>query len=113
MKIPDQFKESKRNQRFRESHPMCVAYKLLDLDDLREKHDPSIIDVRVFQKNNSQTCRAVIWIHDKKGKRYSWGVGITSGCGYHHESEAIEDAFRDMGIKFESGESFGSTGTTA
>jgi hypothetical protein len=108
VKIPEKFTESKRNQNFRNTHPMCVAYKLIDLESLNV-----IIDVRVFWPNESMTCRAVIWINSPKGKLYGWGVGITKGSGYHHESAAIMDAFQDMGIKFEAGEAFKGMGTGA
>ena len=112
MNIPENFKESQRSQKFRMSQSMCIAYKLIDLDSESRQHNvTTIIDIRVFWPKYSQTCSAVIWINDLKNKRYGWGVGIARGYGYHHESAAIEDAFGDMGIKFESKESFGSTGT--
>jgi hypothetical protein len=103
MKIPEQFNESRRNQKFRETQPMHMAYKLIDLDDpqWKKQFEAVIIDVRVFWPNRSEVCRAVIWIKDKNGNRYGWGVGKTKGFGYHHESAAIQDAFDDMGIKFD------------
>ena len=100
MKIPEIFVESRRNQNFRSKQPMVIAYKLIDLDD---PDWTVIIDVRVFWPNNSGTCKAVIWIKDKKGNRYGWGVGVTSGFGYHHESDAIQNAFEDIGIEFDKG----------
>jgi hypothetical protein len=108
MKIPDKFTESKRNQNFRKTQPMCVVYKLIDLESMN-----TIIDERVFWPNNSMTCKAVIWISSPKGELYGWGVGITRGSGYHHESAAIMDAFQDMGIKFEAGEAFEGMGAGA
>ena len=115
MKIPERFNESSRSQNFRQTQPMHIAYKLIDLDDPEWKklYESVVIEVRVFWPNNSQTCKAVIWIKDKKGHRYGWGVGVTSGTGYHHESVAIEDAFSDMGIKFDTQEAFGTSGTGA
>jgi hypothetical protein len=114
MKIPEQLKESHKKPNFRETQPMCVAYKLIDLDNPERKnlYQSVIVDVRVFW-GKSTTCRSVVWINDPKGKRYGWGVGITSGSGYHHESAAIMDAFLDMGIKLESGEAFDGSGTGA
>ena len=113
MKIPEKINESRRSQNFRKTQPMHIAYKLIDLDNSnwKEPFEAVIIDVRVFWPNNSGTCKAVIWIKDKKGSRCGWGVGATKGFGYHHESDAIQDAFKDMGIEFDSG--FGGAGTKA
>jgi hypothetical protein len=108
MKIPEKLNESCRSQRFRENQPMCVAYKLIDLESKTD-----VIDVRVFWPNNSQTCRAVIWVSSPKNGVYGWGVGITRGGGYHHESAAIMDAFQDVGIIFGPGEAFGGMGNGA
>lgn len=115
MKIPEKLNESRRSQTFRETQPMCQAYKLIDLDNpnWKEQLEGVVVDVRVFWRNNSQTCRAIIWIQDHKGKRHGYGIGITSGRGYHHESAAIQDAFVDLGIKFEAGESFEGMGIGA
>jgi hypothetical protein len=114
VKIPDQLTSSRKSQKFRETQPMHIAYKLVDLDNPNWKEQSGVvIDARVFWPNHSQTCRAVIWINDEKGRRYNYGIGVTSGCGYHHESAAIQDAFMDMGIKFEGGESFDGGGTGA
>jgi hypothetical protein len=115
MKIPEKFEESLRSQKFRETQPMCVAYKLINLDNprWRDRGVGVVIDVRVFWSNNSQTCRAVVWIADEKGSRYGYGVGRTSGGGYHHESAAIMDAFQDMGITFGLGEGFSGKGIGA
>jgi hypothetical protein len=88
--------------------PMCLAYKLIDLES-----EEVIIDVRVFWPESSMTCKAVVWITSSKNNMYGWGVGIARGGGYHHESSAIQDAFMDMGIKFESGEYFDGSGTRA
>jgi hypothetical protein len=110
MKIPEKLKESRRDQKFREAQPMVVAYKLIDLDS---EDKPAIIDVRVFWRNNSMTCRAIIWINSLRGDLHGWGVGVTSGCGYHHESAAIMGAFLDVGIKLETGEGFDGLGTGA
>ena len=115
MRVPEKFNESQKNQKFRLTQPMCKAYKLIDLDnpEWKKLFEAVVIDIRVFWPNNSQTCKAVIWIMDMKGNRYGWGIGITSGGGYHHESVAIEDAFNDMGIEFETNEGFGASGTKA
>jgi hypothetical protein len=112
MKIPKLLRESSRNQKCREEWPMVLAYKLMDLDACGQE-DKAIIDVRVFWANGSTKTKAVIWIWDRMGKRYGWGVGITGGYGYHHESDAIQDAFQDMGFVFESEEHFGTVGEKA
>ncbi|GHV78612.1 hypothetical protein AGMMS49944_04030 [Spirochaetia bacterium] len=112
MKIPKLLRESSRNQKCREEWPMVLAYKLMNLDACGQD-GKAIIDVRVFWADGSSKAKAVIWIYDQMGNRYGWGVGITDGFGYHHESEAIQDAFRDMGFVFESGEHFGSVGEGA
>jgi len=111
MKIPERFNEGEGYQEFRQTKPMCIAYKLINLDDpkMKELFESVVIDVRVFWGKNGGTCWAVIWIKDKKGNRYGWGVGRTSGYGYHHESAAIQDAFHEMGIVFDS--SFDGSGT--
>ena len=113
MKIPEKFNEGRSDQKFRLTQPMHTAYKLINLDNPEgiEDFEAVIVDVRVFWPNNSQTCRAVIWIKDKIGKRYGWGVGMTRGFGYHHESAAIQDAFNNMGIKFD--RSFDGAGSKA
>jgi hypothetical protein len=72
VKIPEVLIESGKSQKFRESQPMCLAYKAINLDD-PDRAD--VIDVRCFWPNNSDTCRCVIWIRDAKGNRYSHGVG--------------------------------------
>jgi hypothetical protein len=108
MKIPKGFYESKRNQQFRNKHPMCCAYKLIDLESKQD-----IVDARVFWRNGSMTCRAVVWISSPKDNVYRWGVGITTGGGYHHESAAIYDALVDMRIELEKGEYFNGAGTGA
>ena len=115
MKIPEQLNSSRRNQKFRLTQPLCIAYKLIDLDNpkWKEQFEAVIIDARIFWSNNSQTCKAVIWIMDETGNRYGWGIGVTSGSGYHHESVVIEDAFNDLGIEFETNEGFGASGTKA
>jgi len=121
MKIPEKLKETGKSLQFRETQRLCVAYKLINLVSLRETNAPNVrdlhesvvVDVRVFWPNNSQTCRAAIWIYDRNGNRYGRGVGITSGGGYHHESAAIQDAFADMGILFEGAEAFDGMGTRA
>ena len=115
MKIPEMFNESRRNQKFRQTQPMCIAYKLINLDEpeWKKQYESVVIEARVFWPNNSGTCKAVVWIKDKNGNRYGWGVGVTSGAGYHHESAAIEDALNDIGIKFDSQEGFGALGTRA
>ena len=103
MKIPERLNESRREQKFRQTQPMTLAYKLIDLDapDCKKLYESAIIDVRVFWPDDSETCSAVIWIKDIKGKRYAYGIGETTGYGYHHESAAIQDAFEDMGIEFD------------
>jgi len=113
MKIPEKFNEGRGDQKFRQTKPMHLAYKLINLDDpdMKEPFESTVIDVRVFWGNNSGTCWAVIWIKDKKGNRYGWGIGKTSGYGYHHESAAIQDAFQEMGIEFD--RSFDGSGTKA
>jgi hypothetical protein len=114
MKIPDQLTSSQRSQKFRGTQPMQIAYKLIDLDNPNWKEqDGVVIDVRVFWPNQSLTCRAVIWIRDEKGNRHGYGIGVTTGGGYHHESAAIQDAFMDIGFKFENGEYFDGSGTRA
>ena len=113
MKIPKAFREGTSDQKFRQTKPMHLAYKLIDLEaeDVKDLFDSTLIDVRVFWANNSDTCRAVIWIKDKKGNRYGWGVGKTTGYGYHHESTAIQAAFENLGIEFD--RSFDGAGTRA
>jgi hypothetical protein len=114
MKIPERLKDSGKSQKFRETQPMCVAYKLIDLDNLKLKeHQSVVIEARVFWPNSSNTCRAVVWIRDEKGGRYSHGIGVAGGSGYHHESTAIMAAFEDMGIMFEGRERFDGVGTAA
>lgn len=110
MKIPEVLTESGKSQNFRKNQPMCVAYKVIDLDDPNRN---DIIDVRCFWPNHSDTCRCVIWIGDARGNRYSYGVGIAGGGGYHHESTAIQDAFASMGITFHDGDGFGGMGEKA
>ena len=103
MKIPEVLNESRREQKFRQTQPMHLAYKLIDLDDpnCKELSESTIVDVRVFWPDDSETCSAVIWIREKKGSRFACGVGETTGYGYHHESAAIQYAFEDMGIEFD------------
>jgi hypothetical protein len=115
MKIPEKFKESQRDQDFRGTQPMQVAYKLVDLDNSHfpDAFQSTIIDVRVFWPNYSETCNAVIWVRDAKGNRYGYGIGMTSGVGYHHESAAIYDAMCDLGIEFGAAERFEASGASA
>jgi hypothetical protein len=115
MKIPEKFNESRRSQTFRETQPMHIAYKLIDMDNerFRDTYQSVILDVRVFWPNHSETCKAIVWVRDEKESRYGCGVGITSGYGYRHESAAIYDAMRDLGIKFDRGEAFDAAGTSA
>jgi hypothetical protein len=91
---------------------MVLAYKLIDMD-ANDREEYAVIDVRVFSADDSSKARAVVWIWDIAGNRVGWGVGITDGYGYHHESDAIQDAFQDMGFVFESGEQFGTAGEGA
>jgi hypothetical protein len=49
--------------------------------------------------DGSSKAKAIIWIWDKMGNRYGWGAGITDGYGYYPESDAIQDAFQDMGYE--------------
>jgi hypothetical protein len=92
---------------------MVLAYKLIDLDYIKESvrlYD-AIIDVRVFWPSEFCSCKAIIWIRNERANQYGWGVGITKGYGYHHESTAIHDAFCDMGILFDENERFDLAGT--
>jgi hypothetical protein len=111
MTIPKQFHDCQKQLKFRGTQPMVCAYKLLDLDS--EKKNDVIVDVRCFWPNHSESCSAVVWVHDQKGNRYGYGVGKTTGYGYDHESAAIMAAMMDMGIIFESKESFDGYGPAA
>jgi hypothetical protein len=64
----------------------------------------TIIDCRIYTgKKSFGTYYAAVWINDNKGKKYSHGVGIAGGYGYHKGSQAIEQAIMEMGIKLNDG----------
>jgi hypothetical protein len=48
-----------------------------------------------------QPIRACVWIRPaEKNANYRSGKGSAGGCGYHKESQAIEEAFSSAGVSF-------------
>jgi hypothetical protein len=109
MKLPETFKEI-GNQAFRESDALIGGGHVIDLDSKKV-----IIDYRLFAPHNPYSDRVsvVLWIRDDKSNRFCWATGTTAGHGYHHESAAISNAMRNMGIVFDKNEDPDSRGTEA
>jgi hypothetical protein len=95
MFIPEVLKESKRNMSFREKKELIHGFQYINTDN-----SIAVIDCRIYagKSRYSSQIIAAIWIHDWKGNRFSHGVGIAGGYGYHKGSQAIESALKDMGI---------------
>jgi hypothetical protein len=98
MVIPAALKESKKNMSFREKKEIIHGFQCID-----PASNFAVIDCRIYagKSRYSSQIIAAIWIHDNKGGRYSHGVGIAGGCGYHKGSQAIESALHEMGLKLD------------
>jgi hypothetical protein len=95
MFIPETLKESKRNMAFREKKQLIHGFQYINTANAI-----AVIDCRVYAAKNPKSSQimAAIWICDYNGNRFSHGVGIAGGYGYHKGSWAIENALKDMGI---------------
>jgi hypothetical protein len=98
MFIPEILKESKRNMSFRDKKELVHGFKCINT-----VNGAAVIDCRIYagKSRNSSQIYAIVWIDDQKGTRFSYGVGIAGGYGYHKGSQAIESALIDMGIKLD------------
>jgi hypothetical protein len=98
MFIPDTLKESKKNMSFRNKKVLIHGFQYINT-----VNSIAVIDCRIYagKSHNSSQIVAAIWIHDYYGSRFSHGVGIAGGYGYHKGSLAIESALKDMGIKLD------------
>jgi hypothetical protein len=98
MYIPDALKESAKSMAFRDKKEIIYGFQCID-----PSNNIAVIDCRIYcgKSTYSQQIIAAVWIHDRKGQRYSHGVGIAGGYGYHKGSAAIESALHDMGIKLD------------
>jgi hypothetical protein len=98
MFIPEILKESKRNMSFRDKKELVHGFKCINT-----VNGVAVIDCRIYagKNRNSSQIYAIVWIDDQKGNRFSYGVGIAGGYGYHKGSYAIESALIDMGIKLD------------
>jgi hypothetical protein len=95
MFIPEILKESKRNMSFRDKKALIHGLQYINTEN-----SIAVIDCRIYAAKSRRSSQiiAAIWIHDWKGGRFSHGVGIAGGYGYHKGSQAIEGALKDMGI---------------
>jgi hypothetical protein len=95
MFIPQILRESKRSMSFRDKKELIHGLQCINTEN-----GIAVIDCRVYtgKSRDSSQIIAAIWIHDWKGNRFSYGVGIARGCGYHKGSYAIESALKEMGI---------------
>jgi hypothetical protein len=95
MFIPEILKESKRNMSFRDKKELIHGFQCINT-----VNGIAVIDCRIYagKSRYSSQIIAAIWIHDWKGNRFSHGVGIAGGYGYHKGSQAIEGALKEMGI---------------
>jgi hypothetical protein len=95
MFIPEILKESKKNMSFRDKKELIHGLQCINTDN-----GIAVIDCRIYagKSRSSSQIIAAIWIHDWKGSRFSHGVGIAGGYGYHKGSQAIEGALKEMGI---------------
>jgi len=98
MLIPKTLAVSKKKMTFRDTKQIIQGYQCINQEDKRV-----IIDCRIYASKRPYSSRiiAAVWIHDHKSQRYSHGVGIAGGYGYHKGSEAIERALCEMGIKLD------------
>jgi hypothetical protein len=98
MFIPEILKESKRNMSFRDKKELIHGLQCINTDN-----GIAVIDCRIYagKSRDSSQIYAAVWIHDWKGNRFSHGVGIAGGYGYHKGSYAIETALKEMGIKLD------------
>jgi len=108
MVIPHTLKTSKKKMSFRDTSQIIHGYQFINPAD-----NHAVIDCRIYTglRKGSDRITAAIWISDNKSQRYSHGVGIAGGYGYHKGSQAIETALREMGIKLD--ERIGGTGYDA
>ncbi len=58
---------------------------------------PILIRWYMGRSSNASTVYCSIWVHGK-GRSFS-GHGKASGCGYHKESTALDNAIRSAGIE--------------
>jgi hypothetical protein len=98
MVIPATLKESTKKMSFRDSNQIIHGYQCINPAD-----NQTVIDCRIYTGKRSYCSRiiAAVWICDKKGQRFSHGVGFADGHGYHKGSHAIETAIKEMGIKLD------------
>jgi hypothetical protein len=95
MFIPEKLKESNKDMSFRDKKELIHGFQCINTEN-----SIAVIDCRMYagKSPNSSRIIAAIWIHDWKGNRFSHGVGIAGGGGYHKGSYAIESALKEMGI---------------
>ena len=98
MFIPETLTVSKKKMTFRDTNQIIHGYQCINPADNR-----TVIDCRIYTGLRSYSSRiiAAIWIHDRLNQRFSHGVGIATGHGYHKGSQAIECALSEMGIKLD------------
>jgi len=98
MDIPRVLKDSKKDMSFREKKLLVHGFQCINTDN-----GIPVIDCRIYagKSRYSSQIIAAVWIHDRKGNRFSHGVGIAGGYGYHKGSQAIECALKEMGIKLD------------
>jgi len=96
MLIPKTLNESKHKMTFRDTCQIIHGYQCIN-----SKDNTTVIDCRIYtgMRPSSTKIISAIWIKDKKNNRFSHGVGISTGYGFHKGSEAIELALLEMGIK--------------
>jgi len=98
MFIPETLTASKKKMTFRDTNQIILGYQCINPED-----NQTVIDCRIYTGRRPYCSRiiAAVWVHDKKGQRYSHGVGIAGGYGYHKGSQAIEEAIKELGIKLD------------
>jgi hypothetical protein len=98
MFIPEKLKDSKKKMTFRDTNQIIQGFQFIN-----PKNNQAVIDCRIYTSRKPYGSRiiAAVWLHDSKGQKFSHGVGIASGYGYHKGSQAIEEAIKEMGIKLD------------
>lgn len=106
--IPEVLSVTNKKMTFRDTCQIVYGYQCII-----PKNNQTIIDCRIYTSKRPYSSRviAAIWIHDNRSERYSHGVGIATGGGYHMGSYAIELAIREMGIQLD--EEIGGRGYSA
>jgi hypothetical protein len=100
MNIPEVLKESKKDMSFRDKKELIHGFQCINAEN-----GMAVIDCRIYagKSRNSSNIIAAVWIRDRNGNRFSHGVGIAGGYGYHKGSQAIETALKEMGIELDKG----------